>query len=73
MVNWKIALIVVIIAGLAMLIGVWFGYRYVTEQSGYAPAEQQERPARRDATLSIEAAESRRSDMSTGAFVSLCN
>ena len=73
MVNWKIALIVVIIAGLAMLIGVWFGYRYVTEQSGYAPAEQQERPGRRDTTLSIESAESRRSDMSIGAFVSLCN
>ena len=32
MVNWKIALTVIVIAILAVAIGMWFGYQYVSEQ-----------------------------------------
>lgn len=32
MVNWKIALVVIIIAALVIAIGVWLGYRYGSEQ-----------------------------------------
>ena len=32
MVSWKIALVVVIIIVLVMAIGIWFGYRYASEQ-----------------------------------------
>ena len=37
MVNWKVALVVVIIAVLVMAIGMWFGYRYVSEQDDISP------------------------------------
>lgn len=37
MVNWKIALFVVIIAVLVMAVGMWFGYRYVSEQDDISP------------------------------------
>lgn len=32
MVSWKIAVVVVIIVVLVMAIGMWFGYRYASEQ-----------------------------------------
>ena len=32
MVSWKIALVVIVIAILAVAIGMWFGYQYVLEQ-----------------------------------------
>ena len=37
MVNWKVALVVVIIAVLVMAVGMWFGYRYVSEQDDISP------------------------------------
>lgn len=37
MVNWKVALFVVIIAVLVMAVGMWFGYRYVSEQDDISP------------------------------------
>lgn len=37
MVSWKVVLAVVIIAALAMAIGMWFGYRYVSEQEDITP------------------------------------
>ncbi len=37
MVNWKVALVVVIIAVLVMMVGMWFGYRYVSEQDDISP------------------------------------
>ena len=32
MVNWKVVLIVLAIAILLMAIGMWLGYRYISEQ-----------------------------------------
>ena len=43
MVNWKVALVVVIIAALVMAIGMWFGYRYVSEQDDISPEGWRER------------------------------
>ncbi len=37
MVSWKIVLVVVIIAALAIAIGMWFGYRYASEQEDISP------------------------------------
>ena len=37
MVNWKVALVIVIIIALVMAIGVWFGYRYVSEHDDISP------------------------------------
>ena len=37
MVNWKVVLVVIIIAALAVSIGMWFGYRYVSEQEDITP------------------------------------
>lgn len=37
MVNWKIALIVIVIAVLVVAIGMWFGYQYVSEQDDIFP------------------------------------
>lgn len=37
MVNWKVALVVVVIAVLVMAIGMWLGYRYVSEQDDISP------------------------------------
>ena len=37
MVNWKVVLVVVIIAVLVMAIGMWLGYRYVSEQGDISP------------------------------------
>ena len=37
MVNWKVVLVVVIIAVLVMVVGMWFGYRYVSEQEDISP------------------------------------
>ena len=38
MVSWKVALAVIVLAVLLMAIGVWFGYRYVSEQDDISPA-----------------------------------
>ena len=43
MVNWKVALVVVIIAVLVMAVGMWFGYRYVSEQDDISPEGWHER------------------------------
>ena len=37
MVNWKIALFVIVIAILIVAIGMWFGYQYVSEQDDFSP------------------------------------
>ena len=37
MVNWKVVLAVIVIAMLAMAVGMWFGYRYVSEQEEISP------------------------------------
>ena len=37
MVSWKVILAVIIIAALAIAIGMWFGYRYVSEQDDISP------------------------------------
>ena len=37
MVSWKVVLVVVIVAALAMAIGMWFGYRYASEQEDISP------------------------------------
>ena len=41
MVNWKIALTVIVIAILAVAIGMWFGYQYVSEQDDTSPEGRQ--------------------------------
>ncbi|RKU22406.1 hypothetical protein C6500_04390 [Candidatus Poribacteria bacterium] len=46
MVNWKVALFVVIIAVLVMAVGMWFGYRYVSEQDDISPEGWRERSNR---------------------------
>ena len=43
MVNWKIALLVVIVVALVMAVGMWLGYRYVSEQNDISPAGWRER------------------------------
>jgi hypothetical protein len=43
MVSWKIALVVVIIVALVMAIGMWFGYRCVSEQDDISPEGWRER------------------------------
>lgn len=37
MVSWKIAFVVIIIVALVMAIGIWFGYRYASEQDDISP------------------------------------
>ena len=37
MVNWKIALVVIVIAILVVAVGMWFGYQYVSEQDDITP------------------------------------
>lgn len=37
MVTWKLALVVIIIAILLILAGMWFGYRYVRQQDDISP------------------------------------
>ena len=32
MVSWRVVLVVIIVAILVMAIGMWFGYRYTSEQ-----------------------------------------
>ena len=43
MVNWKVALVVVIIAVLVIGVGMWFGYRYVSEHDDLSPEGWRER------------------------------
>ena len=42
MVSWKVVLAVIIVAALAIAIGMWFGYRYVAEQDDISPDGQRE-------------------------------
>ncbi len=45
MVTWKVVLVVIIVAILIMAIGMWYGYRYASEQEDipveghYPPSE----------------------------------
>ena len=43
MVNWKVALVVVIVVVLVMAVGMWLGYRYVSEQNDISPEGWRER------------------------------
>ncbi len=40
MVNWKVVLIVIAIGILFMVIGMWLGYRYISEQDEIIPRAQ---------------------------------
>ena len=51
MVNWKVALVVVIIAVLVVAVGMWFGYRYVSEQDDISPEGWRERSNRANSRL----------------------
>ena len=42
MVSWKVVLVVVVIIALVVAIGMWFGYRYVSEQDDISPDGQRE-------------------------------
>lgn len=44
MVSWKIALVVIVIAILAVAVGMWFGYQYVLEQDEPSPEGSREPP-----------------------------
>ena len=44
MVSWRVVLVVIIVAILAMVIGMWFGYRYTSEQEDI-PSEGQHKPS----------------------------
>lgn len=37
MVSWRVVLVVIIVAILVMAIGMWFGYRYASEQEDIPP------------------------------------
>ena len=37
MVTWKVVLIVIGIAALAIAVGMWFGYQYVSEKEDLSP------------------------------------
>ena len=37
MVSWKVVLVVIIVAALAIAIGMWFGYQYASEQEDISP------------------------------------
>ena len=37
MVTWKVILVVIVIVALAITVGMWFGYQYVSEQEDIAP------------------------------------
>ena len=50
MVNWKVVLVVVIIAALAIAIGMWFGYRYASEHEDILPDGWREPSNRVNAT-----------------------
>ena len=43
MVSWKVALVVVIVAALMLAVGMWFGYRYGSEQDDISPEGRYER------------------------------
>lgn len=42
MVNWKVILVVIAIGILFMVIGMWLGYRYISEQDEIIPRAQHE-------------------------------
>lgn len=37
MVSWKVVLVVIVLVMLTMAVGMWFGYRYVSEQEDISP------------------------------------
>ena len=37
MVSWKVVLVVIVVVILTMAVGMWFGYRYVSEQEDISP------------------------------------
>ena len=37
MVSWKVVLVVIMVAALVMAVGLWFGYRYASEQEDIPP------------------------------------
>lgn len=51
MVNWKVALVVVIIVALVMAVGMWLGYRYVSEHDDLSPEGWRERSNTKDSRL----------------------
>ena len=40
MVTWKVILVAIAIAALAMAVGMWFGYQYVSEKEDISPKGQ---------------------------------
>ena len=37
MVSWKVVLVMIVVIILTMAVGMWFGYRYVSEQEDISP------------------------------------
>ena len=37
MVNWKVVLVVIIVAVLVMAVGMWYGYQYASEREDIPP------------------------------------
>lgn len=37
MVTWKVVLVVIVVAAIAMAVGMWFGYQYVSEKEDISP------------------------------------
>ena len=37
MVTWKVVLVVIVVAVLAMAVGMWLGYQYVSEKEDISP------------------------------------
>ena len=42
MVSWRVVLAVIVVAILVMAIGMWFGYRYASEQEDISPEGHRE-------------------------------
>lgn len=51
MVSWKVALVVVIIVASVIVMGMWFGYRYVSEHDDISPEGWRERSNRTDSRV----------------------
>ena len=51
MVSWKVAFVIVIVVVLVTAIGMWFGYRYVSEQADLSPEGWRERSNRKDSCV----------------------
>lgn len=37
MVTWKVVLVAIVIAAIAMAVGMWIGYQYVSEKEDISP------------------------------------